>query len=85
MVKKFEGRENEFYKGIIRNLKKEIKHLNKKIKQLERENQFVEKEQFEDEELLPNCVECGKGYLKEINLIGKNFIICSLCNFRKKV
>ena len=87
MGKQSEGRESEYYKGIIRNLRAEIKHLKKQIKQLQRDNQFVQKERvsIDEDDLLPNCPECGKGYLKEIELVNRRFIVCSVCDFRKKV
>lgn len=87
--KQKEGRDAEFFKGQIRELKSENRNLKKRIKKLERSehnyNTPREKEEVIDDSMLNQCNECGKGFLKEIELVGRLFEVCSLCDHRKKL
>lgn len=88
MAKNQEAKETEFYKGIIRNLKKEIKHLKQRIRQLEKfEHNYNNPKEKDDEPLeqLKKCPDCGKGFIKEIEIVGRIFEVCSLCPHRKKL
>lgn len=87
MAKNQESKDQEWYKGIIRNLKKEIKHLKQRIRQLEKfEHNYNHPKEKDDEPLeqLKKCEQCGKGFLKEIEIVGRIFETCSLCKYRSK-
>lgn len=80
-------KESEFQLQQIRHYKKEIKRANQKIKQLEKElgySQNKTEKKEKEEELLPNCESCGKGFLKEIIVVNRKFNVCSLCGYRSK-
>lgn len=87
MAKSKEAKEDEFYKSIIRSQKKEIKSLKQRIRQLEKFEHLNNSSDEEDEPLerLKQCPECGKGFIKEMDLVGRLFEVCSLCDYRSKV
>lgn len=88
MGKNKEAKDSEYYKGIIRAQKKEIRALKQRNKQLERfeynYNTPREREIEEPLERLEQCGKCGKGYIKELDLMGRIFEVCSLCDYRAK-
>jgi len=85
---------DEFYRGKIRELNKEIKQLLKRIKELEK-FQYIpsqDEEQIRDTEdtyrelpRIERCQSCGKGELETIDIVGRIFKVCSLCGERRKV
>ena len=95
--KKKQKNEAEYYRGEIRALKKENRHLTKRVKQLER----YEKDQINDlmdvsidEEMegeditikkIDMCTSCGKGQLIYLDIIGRLFSTCPVCEERKKL
>lgn len=52
MAKNQEAKDQEFYKGLIRSLKKEIKHLKQRIRQLEKFEHNYNHPKEKDEEPL---------------------------------
>lgn len=86
MAKKKERNESEYYKGIIRNLKSEVRHLRKRLKELENQQsnyQYSETEEI-DLDTRVNCPQCGKGKLDVIKIVNRQFEKCSLCSYRTK-
>jgi len=91
--KKKERNEGEYYRGRIRELEKENRQLHKQIKYLEKNQHMYEEiilgdkdAAFEETPEKPQCCpECGKGSIKTINIIGRVFIECDTCHYRKKV
>jgi hypothetical protein len=91
MTKSKDAKDDEYYKGIIRGQSKEIKRLNQKIKQLQKLLGYSQnhdgtktkvKEVEKDE---PDCPDCARGYLKEMNLMNRQYIVCDVCSYRKKI
>jgi hypothetical protein len=79
-----EGKPEEFYRGQIRSLKKEIKNLRHQIKHLERTEPRSPREPDEDDIRLEECTQCGKGFLSVLNMVGRTFKTCNLCGWRSK-
>lgn len=95
MAKKHEREEDELkrlhkeireLKSINRTLTRKLKKLDKGYtKSIEDEEDSKEEQltkQISDSEfheILINCEDCGKGYLKEVNLMGRLFIQCTSC------
>lgn len=88
MGKTKHAKDEEWYKGIIREQRSEIKRLKQRIKQLEKfEHNYNNPKEPDDEEpieKLPKCERCGKGFLKELELVNRIFEVCSLCDYRSK-
>lgn len=87
MAKSRHGKDEEFHRGIIRELRKEVKNLKQRIRQLERQQNNYYTPQQEKEEIvekLPKCPGCGKGFLKEIEIVNRVFSVCNLCDYRSK-
>ena len=91
MSKPREGRENEYYKGIIRQQRAEIIRLKKRIRELEKESLFAgyddEREDIFDP-ILPDvkdCTACGQGNYTHFEINGRKFLICNNCRYRVKV
>lgn len=81
---------DEHLLGENRQLKKELKHAHQEIRRLEKylswpEEKRSSKANKRDEEPIPNCPDCARGFLKEIELAGRNFVLCPVCNFRQKL
>lgn len=95
MPKKREKNSEEYYRGIIRSQKSEIRNLKKRIKQLERREHFHEDNALEEEieEIIAElpksniCPECYKGQLVEYNVVGRHWLECNQCDYdtRKKL
>lgn len=80
-------KESEFLLQQVRHYKKEIKRANQRIKQLEKDLGYTQnktEKTKKEEDLLPNCEQCGKGFLKEIIVVNRKFNVCSLCAYRSK-
>lgn len=85
MSKSKEGRPEEFYKSIIRSLKKENNQLRKKLQQLE--NQLGPKEPREEKEQefkLPKCPKCNQHAIEQMEFVGRIFDVCQHCSYRSK-
>lgn len=91
MPKKRSKNPDEYYRGQIRELQKENRQLQKRIRQLEKSEHVFEA--MLDEEpieydvtpLQKLCLDCGKGKIKEINILDRIFEECSVCDYRRKV
>jgi len=95
MAKPKEGRENEYYKGIIRQQRAEIIRLKRRIRELEKESLFVGYDDQDDifelvpekiTNMCPNCFNKDSKAipLEEVNVVGRRFFRCNICNFRTK-
>ena len=83
MGKQKHAKPEEHLLGIIRQQEKQIRRLRQRIKQLERyENNNIKERPEKHKE--GNCPSCGKGILKEIELVGRIIDSCSLCGWRSK-
>lgn len=89
MSKPREGRENEYYKGIIRQQRAEIIRLKKRIRELEKESLFAQYDQddvFEPiEQDIKECPICNQGNYTHFEINGRKFLICNNCRHRIKV
>jgi hypothetical protein len=90
MAKPKEGRENEYYKGIIRQQRAEIIRLKRRIRELEKESLFAGYDDQDDffepaPEVINNCPKCQQGYYTHFEINGRKFLICSNCRDRVKV
>lgn len=90
MPKNKESKADEYYLGQIRELKKEVKSLKQVIRALEKQYLYhggpkskAPPEPPKREETL--CKECGKGKLVTVDIVGRVFVNCALCGYRKKV
>lgn len=88
MAKQREGRESEYYKGIIRQQRAEIKRLKRKIRELEKYSILQEPEEYETEiePVVENFVMCPKCNipLEEVKVVGRRFFRCNICGYRTK-
>lgn len=88
MAKSKEGREDEYYKGIIREQRSEIKRLKRKIRELEKENLLYEhddEESIEREEKTKTCPkENCQGSLEYKTAVGRMWYGCTHCDYRTK-
>jgi hypothetical protein len=88
VAKPKEGRENEYYKGIIRQQRAEIIRLKRKIRELEKESLFAGYEENVFDPILPDikdCAVCGQGNYTHFEINGRKFLICNNCRYRIKV
>lgn len=87
MGKTKHAKEEEFYKQIIRNQKKELKRKDQKIRQLEKELGYnfskSEKEKKKQEDNL--CNECGKGEVSLVDIGIRLYAICKICKHRERL
>jgi hypothetical protein len=90
MPKKREKNDKEYYQGIIRELKAELKRLKQQVKRLERREHHHEtvKDEPEDDVQYDNyeeiCPDCHKGKLVEHIVAGRYWVSCDCCNYRTK-
>lgn len=87
MPKQKHARPDEFQKEQIRHLKKEIRKKDQTIRSLEKElgynqNKTERTRKVKEENI---CPECSKAILQESEIVGRRFLICYLCKFRKKI
>jgi hypothetical protein len=84
-----EGRENEYYKGIIRQQRAEIIRLKRRIRELEKESLFAgyedQDDSFEPAPDIKDCLKCNQGNLTHFEINGRKFLICNNCRNRIKV
>lgn len=73
-----------------RALKKENNSLRSQVKRLQKREHLVddqEKLQLEAvyyEEKKTRCPECAKGYLESLNIVGRMFSRCTVCDYRTR-
>jgi hypothetical protein len=87
MSRQREGRETEFFKGIIRSQKAEIKRLKRQLRDLQKNSLLVEPEEVEEFEDVPNkiiCPKCREGEFRLFEFNGRSFLICNDCAHRVK-
>lgn len=85
--------EVEYYKGIVRNQKSEIKQLRKRLKQLEKQEhnygeiitEIVENSLNQKETELIYCDECKKGILSILDLKYIKYTVCDKCEYKTKI
>jgi hypothetical protein len=90
MSKSKHAKPAEFEREQIRNLKKQLKQAHQTIRSLEKElgyqqNRTEKHKRREEIVEKPDCPECSKGYLKELDLVGRIFDTCTLCGYRSKI
>ncbi len=88
MSKPKEGRENEYFKGIIRQQRAEIIRLKRKIRDLEKQTMLTEyesEELIEDLEEQKDCPKCGQGNFRAFEINNRSFLVCERCKYRVKV
>jgi hypothetical protein len=83
--------ELQILKEENRNLKNENRSLKRQLKQLKKQEHIFEQLPSNEVELneeikLIKCPSCFKGLLKEIDILGRNWLECNLCEYdsRKK-
>ena len=93
MPKNRERNEAEYFKGIIRSLKSEVRNLRKRLRELEKtEAQYIDavNGMYEGdieptiEPKQETCPDCSKGSLQEVIVLNRAFKRCSVCNWRSK-
>lgn len=93
-VKQKDHNELRYLKGIIRDLQKENRSLRKELAYHKKhQHQYEESLEETEEEKLEidtikngvTCDNCGKGILKEFEIMGKIFGTCPVCDHRKKL
>ena len=78
---------DEMLLGENRLYRKQVKKLQQEIKRLQKEagyNQNKSPKVKEQEEPTPNCPDCARGFLSEVEFVGRIYVICPVCNYRKK-
>lgn len=81
-----EGKDSEYYKGIIRQLKSEVRNLRKRLSKLENRSPQEDEQQDLMQEMLDAevmCQHCGKGVIEEIDLGVRLIHQCGICGHRK--
>lgn len=74
-------RENNQLKRQLERLRKRLNKMNiSVIEEIDEEPVEVVEERVEE---AGGCEKCG-GEIKELELAGKKFIVCTVCNWRKK-
>lgn len=76
-AKSRERKPSEYYKSIIRKLRAQLDDANEELRLL-REPKIIK------EPKTPTCSHCGKGNLIEIDIIGRIFYKCDICNYKIK-
>lgn len=87
MAKSKDKNELEHFRGEIRALQKENRALKKQLRQYEK---YSQENTDDDIPELPKsknryCFDCGKGIIKEFEVLGRYFEECNLCDYRKKI
>lgn len=85
--------ELEHLRGENKELRAENRSLKRRLRELEKhEHMFEEHEQSDEkpeevnmEDTYIRCTECGKGVMKEYELMGRVYGTCTVCGERKKL
>lgn len=75
-----------------RNLRSENRTLKKQLKRLQRKEHSFEETQYEDPEDIQiplneqkqRCPSCNKGELVYVNIVGRSWTECTMCDYRTK-
>lgn len=67
----------------IRELKSVVRHLQKRLKKASKgyRKHIIEEDDLDDRQL---CEHCSKGYIKEMDILGRIFLSCNICNYKDK-
>jgi len=89
MPKNREAKPDEYYKAIIRHMKKENAQLLRRIRELENHLAIVPEAELGPKEVdydtkCEPCPDCGKGMLIEITVVGRVFKRCDTCAYRTR-
>jgi hypothetical protein len=83
-----ERNSTEYYKSIIRSLKKQVKTLqqqvNKSTNNFSDDSIKDESNENLDTPKFEWCKHCGKGHVKELIMANRLFIICTICDYRSR-
>jgi hypothetical protein len=83
------ARPEEFHRGQVKALKKEIKRKDQRIRALEKELGFSQNKtpntRRQKQTDPDQCLSCGKGVIKIVDLGERKYSICQLCNERIKI
>lgn len=75
----------EYYKSIIRQLKKQVKTLQQALNKAGNNIGIPDSPGDELEEEKPvTCSNCGKGHILQLIVANRIFNTCSICDFRSK-
>jgi DNA-directed RNA polymerase subunit M/transcription elongation factor TFIIS len=95
LPKKRDKNGEEFYRGKLREAQKQIRELQRRVKELQKAQHIYEDILTEEvEEPVPEttlftssrtCPHCGKGKLSYIEIVGRVFEKCDICEYRKKI
>lgn len=89
--------ETRHYKGIIRDLQKQVRQLQKQLKYYSKREHILEDNQEEIKEIIAKkeeqvqtpkrikCSECNQGYYDELSLLNKLYGTCDNCGHRKRL
>lgn len=82
------SKEDEYYRGIIREQEKTIRSLERRIKDLNKLEHFKHRDKEPlvkvKDKVLITCPHCNEGKLEPIFVVGRSFFQCDNCSFRTK-
>lgn len=87
-VKNKNSNEIEYLRGINKELRKENKALKRQVRDLQKHEHMYEELPEVEEEIVSRrakCDECFKGYMDEIEFLGRVYATCETCGHRKKL
>lgn len=73
--------EVEHLRGIIRRLKAQLKYYKRRA-HIPEDDIILEDEEVDSEMI---CKKCGKGILRELDLKYVVYLVCDVCNEKKKI
>lgn len=75
--------QNEYHRGIIKELQKENRALKRQVANLEKYDR-PKNEKVISEEKEISCPDCGKETITIFQILDKSYLICHTCGFRVK-
>lgn len=87
MARSRESKRDEHYLGQIREYKKLIRSLERRVRELEKGtfNSTEPREESPKKSKPQVCSECARGTLTTTDIVGRVFVSCSICGYRKKI
>lgn len=77
--------QSEYYRGIIKELEKNIRSLQRQIAYLEKYDKPIKSKEKEPRiETKLHCPECGKETISILIILDRSYLICNTCGFRVK-
>lgn len=81
------------YRGVIRELEKEVRKLKKELAYYKKHEHTFEQTEDSPEEIeeskadakLKTCESCGKGKMKEFEIVGRIYATCDICEERVRI